>query len=86
MPEFTTEIDIEPYEYVSSCSKREIRELIDELIDAGHLNSSSLPVVKPKDRNVLDDEWDEVVTKIQTSRLVMSPEDEQMIREISKRY
>ena len=86
MPDFTTEIDIEPYEYVSECNKREIRELIEVLIDEGHLSQSALPVVKNKHRNMLDDEWDEVIVKLQTSRLVMSEEDEKMIREISKKY
>jgi hypothetical protein len=86
MPEFTTEIDIDAYDYVSECSKREIKDLIEVLIEEGHLSQSAVTPVKPKDRNILDDEWDEIVTKIQTSRLVMSDEDEQMIREISKKY
>jgi hypothetical protein len=86
MPDFTTEIDIDPYDYVSECSKREIRELIEVLIEDGHLSLTALPVVKSKDRNLLDDEWDEVVIKLQSKRLVMSDEDEQMIREISKKY
>jgi hypothetical protein len=86
MPDFTTEIDIDPYDYVSECSKREIRELIEVLIEDGHLSQTALPLVKSKDRNLLDDEWDEVVLRLQSSRLVMSDEDEQMIREISKKY
>lgn len=86
MPDFTTEIDIDPYDYVSECSKREIRELIEVLIEDGHLSQSALPVVKSKDRNLLDDEWDEVVINLQSKRLIMSDEDEKMIREISKKY
>jgi len=84
MPDFTTEIDIDPYEYVSECSKLEIIALIECLIDEGYINSSSLPVCKNK--NLLDEEWDEVVGKILSSRLIMSTEDEQMIRLISKKY
>ena len=84
MPDFTTEIDIDPYEYVSECSKDEIKELIECLIDEGHINSNS-PLVD-KNKSILDEEWDEVVGKILSSRLVMSPEDEQMIRLISKKY
>lgn len=84
MPDFTTEIDIDPYEYVSECSKYEIKELIECLIDEGHINSNS-PLVD-KNKSILDEEWDEVVGKILSSRLVMSPEDEQMIRLISKKY
>ena len=84
MPDFTTEIDIDPYEYVSECSKREIKELIECLIDEGHINSNSHPV--DKNKSILDEEWDEVVGKILSSRLVMSPEDEQIIKLISKKY
>lgn len=84
MPDFTTEIDIDPYEYVSECSKREIKELIECLIDEGHINSNS-PLVD-KNKSILDEEWDEVVGKILSSRLIMSTEDEQMIRLISKKY
>ena len=84
MPDFTTEIDIDPYEYVSECSKREIKELIECLIDEGHINSNS-PLVD-KNKSILDEEWDEVVDKILSSRLIMSTEDEQMIRLISKKY
>jgi hypothetical protein len=48
--------------------------LIECLIDEGYINSSSYPVGKNK--NLLDEEWDEVVGKILSSRLIMSTEDE----------
>ena len=35
MPDFTTEIDIDPYEYVDECSRHEKQELIDELVSRG---------------------------------------------------
>jgi hypothetical protein len=47
MPDFSTEIDIEPYEYISACSKRDIDDLIEGLIEDGHLDSFN-GGVKPK--------------------------------------
>ena len=32
MPDFSTEIDIEPWEYISACSKREVKELIESVV------------------------------------------------------
>ena len=46
MPDFTTEIDIEPHEYVYECSKRELQELIDELIEKGLVTQISSPYEK----------------------------------------
>jgi hypothetical protein len=41
MPTFyVDEINIEPSEYVEICSRSEIKKLIDELIDSGHLPPS----------------------------------------------
>ena len=33
MPDFSTSIDIDPYEYIDECSRSEIKELIEILID-----------------------------------------------------
>jgi len=33
MPDFSTEVDIDPSEYVSECSKREKKELVDLIIE-----------------------------------------------------
>ena len=49
MPDFSTSIDIEPWEFVSECSKTEIQELIETLIEDGHLDMFN-GKVKPKKR------------------------------------
>jgi hypothetical protein len=41
MPTFyADDIDIEPHEFVSACRKKEIQELIEELVESGHLPPS----------------------------------------------
>ena len=42
MPKFSTYVDVDIHEFMGECSKREIKELIDYLVQDGHINSSSL--------------------------------------------
>ena len=42
MPEFSTYVDVDVYEFISECSKREIKELIECLVENGHINESSI--------------------------------------------
>ena len=86
MPDFSAEIDIEPWEYVSECSRREIEDLIETLIEDGHLDSFN-GKVKPKKGNVsvMDLEWDELITKIRNSKHLLSNEDESRIIDIGNK-
>jgi len=86
MPDFSTEIDIEPYEYISACSKRDIDDLIESLIEDGHLDSFNGKVVpKKQGGSVMDIEWDELLTKIRNSKHLLSNEDESRIIEIANK-
>ena len=86
MPDFSAEIDIEPWEYVSECSRREIDDLIETLIEDGHLDRFNGKAVPTKEgASVMDIEWDELLTKIRMSKHLLSNEDENKIIEIGKR-
>ena len=86
MPDFSAEIDIEPWEYVSECSRREIEDLIETLIEDGHLDRFNGKTVPNKQGgSVMDLEWDELITKIRMSKHLLSNEDENKIIEIGKR-
>ena len=70
MPDFSVEdLEISPYEYVSACRGSEIRDLIIELVDEGHLPKSVLNQIKtdksgnPK-TSVLEDEFLEKMNKL----------------------
>ena len=41
MPEFDTYVDVDVDDFISACSKREITELVDALIDEGHIPASA---------------------------------------------
>ena len=86
MPDFSTEIDIEPWEYISECSRREIDELIETLIENGHLALFNGKAVPTKEgASVMDIEWEESLTKIRFSKHLLSNEDENTIIDIAKK-
>jgi len=86
MPDFSTEIDIDAWDYISACSNREVKELIEALVENGHLDSFN-GQVKPANihNSLLDDEWSETLNKLRDSRHLMSSEDEQRIIDVAKR-
>jgi len=84
MPDFTTEIDIEPHEYVYECSKRELQELIDELIDKGLVVQISSP--HEKKANLLEIEWMNNIAKLGTLRQRITLEEEEMIKNLVNKY
>lgn len=86
MPDFSTEIDIEPRDYISECSRREIDELIESLIENGHLARFNGKAVPTKEGDSeMDIEWDELLTKIRFSKHLLSNEDENTIIDIAKK-
>ncbi len=86
MPDFSTEIDIDAWDYISACSKREVKELIEALVEDGHLDSFNGQVKPANTHNsLLDDEWNETLNKLRDSRHLLSSEDENRITDIAKR-
>ena len=84
MPDFTTEIDIDPYEYVDECSRHEKQELIDELVSRGFVLQISSPIeTKP---NLLEIEWFNTITKLARLRQRVTLEEEQVISELVSKY
>jgi hypothetical protein len=84
MPEYTAEIEINPDEFLSDCSSSEIKEIIEALIEDGHIQPHQVIVDGQGTRNYLDEEWDNICEKIRKSRLVMTQSDEDTIRQIYK--
>jgi hypothetical protein len=84
MAEFKAYVDIEVGEFVENCSSREIEELVDILIEEGHLDGQ--PVTSDKHHNLLDSEWMKIVGKLMRSRLLLSNEEEMIIKNIANRF
>jgi hypothetical protein len=86
MPDFSTEIDIDAWDYISACSNREVKELIETLVENGHLDSFNGQVKPVNTHNTLmDDEWWTALVKLRDSRHLLSPEDENRITDIAKK-
>jgi hypothetical protein len=86
MPDFSTEIDIEPYEYISACSRRDIEHLIESLVEDGHLDKFNGKVRQSNNHNsTIDDEWKEGLSKLLYSKHLLSSEDEIVITNIIKK-
>jgi len=85
MPDFSTEIDIEPWEYISACSNREVDELINTLIEDGHLDKFNGKVVSKGDASLMSEEWDEALAKIRNSKHLLSIDDENVIINIANK-
>jgi hypothetical protein len=86
MPDFSTEIDIDAWGYISACSNREVKELIETLVENGHLDSFNGQVKPVNTHNTLmDDEWWTALVKLRDSRHLLSPEDENRITDIAKK-
>lgn len=76
------DVDIEVDEFVDSCDSREIKELINYLQEQGHLNESILS----KGVSVLEQEWNSVLNKLSKSRLLLSIEEEEIIKKIANKF
>lgn len=84
MPDFSTYVDIGPGEFIENCSSREIKELVDILIEEGHLDGE--PVTSDRHHNILDEEWAKIVGKLMRSRLLLSNDEEMTIKNIANRF
>jgi hypothetical protein len=85
MPDFTSYVEVEPYEFVSECSKSEIKELIDELIDAGHLPQTVRNTTEVR-RGNLEEEFLEKMNKLSESYYRISQEDDKILQDLFKKY
>jgi hypothetical protein len=86
MPDFSTSVDIEPWEYISECTRSEIEDLIESLVENGHLDLFNGKVKPKKDgATVMELEWDELMMKIRNSKHLLSNDDESRIIEIANK-
>ena len=83
MPTFYAEdIDIDADEFISSCSSDEVQELIDILVEEGYVKRKD---VINTEKNVLDEEWDEVIGKLKGNGRLHLTNEEEIIKKIANR-
>lgn len=89
MPDFSVDdLDISPDEYVYACSKREIKELIDTLVEENHISKNDVITGKTERSraNALDIMFDNNLDAISRNRLYLSLEEEEMINKLAERF
>jgi CTP synthase (UTP-ammonia lyase) len=89
MPDFQVEdIDIDPSEFVYACNKREIKELIDTLIEENHIRQDA--VINDETQitraNVPDCIFNDNLNVLSTNRLRLTIEEEDLINKLAERF
>ena len=86
MPEFESYVDVDVDEFVSSCSKREIKELIECLVEDGHLEKNQF-IKQPDDKKgVFEEEFLNKLEVLSTKYYSMSEEEVDMIDNLYNKY
>jgi hypothetical protein len=85
MPEFDTYVDVDVDDFISACSEREITELVDALIDEGHIPASA---GKGTNSNVgvLESIFIGKLDQLKESYYRLSQEDEKTLEDLFKKY
>lgn len=88
MPDFSTEIDIYVDEFWNECSRSEKNELIDLLVEEGHVTrvpNSSIDdeIQKP---SLMEIEWSNMIDKLSELRQRITIEEEQTIKALVEKY
>tara|TARA_R110000868_G_C10645996_1_gene744540 strand:- start:372 stop:617 length:246 start_codon:yes stop_codon:yes gene_type:complete len=81
MPDFRTEIDIDPWEYVQECSRAELKELIQALKE-----EEGAGVLIDDADNVLDVSYKQALDKLYSKRIYLTLEEEHFIINLSNKY
>jgi len=89
MPEFTAEVDVDPSEFVDSCSRRERQRLVEILIEDGDIQpdqdtrNGSNGVRRP---NINDQRFWESLDKLAKCRDLLSLEEENFINNLANKF
>jgi hypothetical protein len=88
MPEFTTEIDIDPSEFIDSCSKRERDRLIEILIEDGYIqpDQATLNAGKVPKPNIKDEIFFESLDKLSKCRDLLTLDEEDYINNLADKF
>jgi anaerobic ribonucleoside-triphosphate reductase len=87
MPTYYVEdIDIDPGDFVDSCNRQEIEELVKTLIEDGHISRTAIKQVGSQEENTLDITYREALDKLYYKRIYLTLEEEQSIINLANKY
>jgi hypothetical protein len=89
MPEFTAEVDIDPSEFIDSCSKREKERLIEILVEDGDIEPTQTDKNKGsgvRRPNINDQTFWDSLDKLSKCRDLLSIEEENFINNLAEKF
>ena len=85
--DYDGDINIDVDDFLSACGSSEIKELIEALVEDGHLPKSTLNVVENSNSvGIAESEFEDALDKLHGKWNVLSKEEEEVIVKISKRF
>jgi hypothetical protein len=78
MPSFNQDIDIEIDDFIDECSTCEIEEMIESLEERGFIKPNSSTKLEYVETSV----WTDMMLKIMNNKHQLSPDDEELIKDI----
>jgi hypothetical protein len=86
MPSFTPDdVDVDVDDFMYQCNNREIKEVIEYLIEEGHIEPQQV-VGSNTSLSLLEYEFNEMLQKIQENRLRLTPEEDVLLKKIADRF
>ena len=88
MPEFRTEIDISPSEFIDTCSRRERDRLVEILIEDGYIqpDQATLNGSKVRKPNFNDERFFASLDKLSSCRDLLTLEEEEFINNLAQKF
>jgi len=87
MPEFETYVDVDVDEFISACSKREINQIIEYLVNENLIPESVLNHNEDKEkRGRMESEFIEKLDQLKDKYYSLSVEEEDSIEKIFKKH
>jgi hypothetical protein len=84
MPEFYNYVDVEVDEFWDECSTSEKEALVNRMVDDGWVKRTSH--IAGQQLSMMDIEWVEMCNNLSDLRLSISPDDEEIIKQIVNKY
>jgi hypothetical protein len=86
MPSFTPDdVDVDVDDFMYQCNNREIKEVIEYLIEEGHIEPQQV-VGSNTSTSLLEYEFNEMLQKIQENRLRLTKEEDAILKKIADRF
>jgi hypothetical protein len=80
------EMDVSVNDFLSSCDSSDIEEIIEALVEDGWIKKTNIIKVEGKNNSILENEFNNTINKISDNRLLLTNEEEEILRKISNRF